>query len=149
MIDQKGAILTQLSEFWFILLQLKLPELKTHYISMGLPSTMEGRVPTDVAATLDLQHRSMVVQRLKPLPIESIVRGYITGSAWKSYQQNGTICGTTLPTGLEESEKLHRPLWTPSTKAELGQNDENISPDEGILTDHLCSTYFHGRLARD
>lgn len=73
----------------------------------------------------------MVVRRLKILPIESIVRGYITGSAWNSYQKDGTVCGIKLPTGLRESEELHRPLWTPSTKAELGKTDENISPEKG------------------
>ena len=73
----------------------------------------------------------MVVKRLKVFPIESIVRGYITGSAWISYQNDGTVCGIKLPTGLKESEKLERPLWTPSTKADLGSKDENISPEEG------------------
>lgn len=73
----------------------------------------------------------MVVRRLKVLPIESIVRGYITGSAWSSYQKDGTVCGIKLPAGLQESERLQKPLWTPSTKAEVGQSDENISPEEG------------------
>ena len=73
----------------------------------------------------------MVVKRLKVFPIESIVRGYITGSAWNSYQNDGTVCGIKLPAGLKESEKLERPLWTPSTKADLGSKDENISPEEG------------------
>ena len=73
----------------------------------------------------------MAVKRLKVFPIESIVRGYITGSAWISYQNDGTVCGITLPAGLKESEKLQRPLWTPSTKADLGSKDENISPEEG------------------
>lgn len=73
----------------------------------------------------------MVVKRLKVFPIESIVRGYITGSAWISYQHDGTVCGIRLPAGLKESEKLERPLWTPSTKADLGSKDENISPEEG------------------
>jgi len=74
----------------------------------------------------------MVVRRLKVLPIESIVRGYITGSAWSSYQKDGTVCGIRFPAGLRESEKLEKPLWTPSTKAEARQNDENISPEEGM-----------------
>ena len=73
----------------------------------------------------------MVVKRLKVFPIESIVRGYITGSAWSSYQRDGTVCGRLLPVGLQESERLQQPLWTPSTKAELGEKDENISPAEG------------------
>ena len=73
----------------------------------------------------------MVVKSLKVFPIESIVRGYITGSAWSSYQRNGTVCGIALPAGLQESERLQQPLWTPSTKAEVGGKDENISPAEG------------------
>lgn len=73
----------------------------------------------------------MVIQRLKVFPIESIVRGYLTGSAWSSYKMNGTVCGNTLPAGLRESERLPQPLWTPSTKAEPGEKDENISPAEG------------------
>lgn len=72
----------------------------------------------------------MVVKRLKVLPIESIVRGYITGSAWSSYQKDGTVCGIALPAGLQESERLQQPLWTPSTKAEIGGKDENISRAE-------------------
>ena len=78
-----------------------------------------------------LQRRAMVVKRLKVFPIESIVRGYLTGSAWSSYQRNGTVCGKALPAGLQESERLPQPLWTPSTKAEVGEKDENISPAEG------------------
>ena len=84
-----------------------------------------------MATKLQLQQRSMVVKRVKVFPIESIVRGYIAGSAWKSYQEDGTVCGVKLPIGLRESEKLPQPLWTPSTKAELGGKDENISPAEG------------------
>ena len=90
-----------------------------------------------------LQRRSMVVKRLKVLPIESIVRGYLTGSAWSSYQKNGTVCGVSLPTGLQESEKLPQPLWTPSTKAEPGEKDENISPAEGRLTPKLEHGNFY------
>ena len=74
----------------------------------------------------------MVVRRLKVLPIESIVRGYISGSAWSSYRNDGTVCGIKLPGGLRESEKLETPLWTPSTKASAGERDENISPEEGM-----------------
>lgn len=73
----------------------------------------------------------MIVQRLKVFPIESIVRGYITGSAWASYKKDGTMHGITLPEGLQESQKFDKPLWTPSTKAEQGAKDENISPEEG------------------
>ncbi|CAF9924150.1 Bifunctional purine biosynthetic protein ade1 [Imshaugia aleurites] len=127
-IEQKGAILTQLSQFWFKLLQSKIPALRTHYISMNIPQALQERLPAEVNS--QLQRRSMVVQRLKVFPIESIVRGYITGSAWSSYQKNGTVCDNALPTGLRESERLPQPLWTPSTKAEAGGKDENISPSE-------------------
>lgn len=128
-IDQKGAILTQLSEFWFNLLQSRIPGLRTHFISLGIPPTLQERLSPDLAK--QLKWRSMVVKRLKVFPIESIVRGYIAGSAWISYQNDGTVCEIKLPAGLKESEKLERPLWTPSTKADLGSKDENISPEEG------------------
>lgn len=72
----------------------------------------------------------MLVRRLKIFPIESIVRGYITGSGWAEYKRTGTVHGIEMPTGLEESQKLEKPLWTPSTKAELGDKDENISPEQ-------------------
>lgn len=137
-IDQKGAILTQISEFWFILLQSMIPELQTHYVSMGLPPALQQRVPPEMGS--QLQRRSMVVKRLKVFPIESIVRGYITGSAWNSYQKDGTVCGIKLDQNLKESEELPKPLWTPSTKAELGGKDENISPAEGPC---LCSLRSH------
>lgn len=86
-----------------------------------------------MATRVQLQQRSMVVKRLKVFPIESIVRGYITGSAWNSYQEDGTICGIQLPVGLRESQQLEPPLWTPSTKVELGGKDENISQAAGGL----------------
>ncbi|MCJ1276082.1 Bifunctional purine biosynthetic protein ade1 [Puttea exsequens] len=127
-VDQKGVILTQISKFWFDFLQSKISGLHTHYLSLGLPPDVQGRVPPAIASRL--QSRSMVVKRLKVFPIESIVRGYITGSAWNSYQTDGTVCGITLPLGLQESEMLPQPLWTPSTKAEMGGKDENISPAE-------------------
>ena len=73
----------------------------------------------------------MVVKKLEVLPIESIVRGYITGSAWSAYQKGGSVCGIALPSDLKESQKFEQPLWTPSTKAEAGGKDENISPQEG------------------
>ena len=81
----------------------------------------------------------MVVRRFEVLKIESIVRGYITGSAWSSYQKDGTVCGIKLPNGLRESERLEKPLWTPSTKAAAGEKDENISPAEGM---YLCMKLF-------
>lgn len=100
---------------------------------MGVPPAVEDLLPPHLACQLQLHQRSMVVKRVKVFPIESIVRGYITGSAWSSYQKDGTVCGIQLPIGLQESEKLQQPLWTPSTKAQIGGKDENISPAEGTL----------------
>jgi len=124
--------LTTLSEFWFTLLTTRIPDLQTHYLSLGVPQSLQEKLPSSVAA--QLQRSSMVVRRLKVLPIESIVRGYITGSAWSSYQKDGTVGGIELPKGLRESEKLEKPLWTPSTKAAAGEKDENISPKEGTYS---------------
>lgn len=130
-VDDKGAILTQLSEFWFKLLTSKIPNLQTHFVSSGAPTELQDKnIPVELMA--HLSKRSMVVKQLKVIPIESIVRGYVTGSAWTSYKRNGTICDIALPKGLEESQKLDQPLWTPSTKAAVGGVDENISPKEGM-----------------
>ena len=135
-IDHKGPVLTSLSEFWFNLLtsneEYKIPSLKTHYVSCELPSKLKELLPAHLVS--QLSGRSMVVRRLKVLPIESIVRGYISGSAWASYKVKGTVCGIQMPLGLQESQKLQRPLWTPSTKAEVGGVDENISPAKGKVS---------------
>ena len=132
-IDHKGSILTSLSEFWFDLLtsneRYGIQSLRTHFVSGELPSKLQSLLPASLLS--QLVGRSMVVHRLKVLPIESIVRGYITGSAWASYKVDGTVCGIQMPLNLQESQKLLRPLWTPSTKAELGGVDENISPAKG------------------
>lgn len=127
-IDGKGTILTQLSAFWFELFETTLPSVRTHYIHKGLPPAIEARLPPDLAE--QVRPRSMTVRRLKVFPLESIVRGYITGSAWASYCKDGTVHGVKLPAGLRESDKLDPPMWTPSTKAELGEKDENISKAE-------------------
>ena len=131
-IDQKGAILTNLSEFWFTLLSNMIPDLRTHFVSLELPSKLQHTLPPNLVS--QLRGRSMVVRRLTVLPIESIVRGYITGSAWASYQKHGTVCEIPMPPHLRESQKLERPLWTPSTKAAVGGTDENISPERGKIT---------------
>ena len=134
-IDQKGAILTKLSEFWFDLLtsnkEYRIPDLKTHLVSLDLPLDLRQTLPPNLIS--QLCGRCMVVKRLKVLPIESIVRGYITGSAWTSYKNSGTVCGIQMPLGLRESQKLEQPLWTPSTKAGFGAVDENISPETGKI----------------
>jgi len=122
-VPDKGKILTQLSRFWFERLQDRCPH---HLVTTDL-----DRMPASVQAYRgQLAGRSMLVRRLRILPVEAIVRGYITGSGWKEYRERGTVCGIDLPPGLQESERLPQPLYTPSTKAEQGAHDENIHPDQ-------------------
>ncbi|KAF2625959.1 phosphoribosylaminoimidazole-succinocarboxamide synthase [Macroventuria anomochaeta] len=121
-IPGKGALLTAMSIYWFNYLPQHVPGLKTHYISNTLPSP--------ISTLTTFQDRSMQVRRLRIIPIESIVRGYITGSGWSEYKKSGTVNGIRLPEGLIEGQKLPQALWTPSTKAELGDKDENISPEK-------------------
>jgi phosphoribosylaminoimidazole-succinocarboxamide synthase len=111
-----------MSIYWFNYLPTKVSGLKTHFISNDLPPT--------ISSQSELKDRSMQVRRLRILPIESIVRGYITGSGWSEYTKSGTVNGIKLPTGLIEGQKLPEPLWTPSTKAEVGGKDENINPEK-------------------
>jgi phosphoribosylaminoimidazole-succinocarboxamide synthase len=103
--------------------------LKTHFLTLDLP---EKIAKSDFAPTF--QGRSMQVRRLKVVPIESIVRGYLTGSAWSEYKKHGTVHGMKIAEDLRESEQMPKPLWTPSTKAEQGEHDENISPEQGEAT---------------
>ncbi len=118
----KGEILTSLSNFWFAKLG--------HVISNHL----SGIKPEDVVKTeadrAQVAGRAFVVRRLKPLPVEAIVRGYLVGSGWKDYKKTGTVCGIKLPAGLQEAQRLPQPLFTPSTKAAVGEHDENISFEE-------------------
>jgi phosphoribosylaminoimidazole-succinocarboxamide synthase len=125
-VPDKGALLTTLSAYWFSVLPAKIPSLQTHFITLDLPEKIEK---SDVAPKF--RGRSMQIRRLKVFPIESIVRGYITGGAWTEYKKNGTVHGIKMPEGLRESQKLDTPIWTPSTKAEQGEHDENISPEQG------------------
>jgi phosphoribosylaminoimidazole-succinocarboxamide synthase len=121
-IPGKGNVLTALSNFWF--------ERTGHMVANHLSGrTLEDVVP-DPAERAPLEGRSMVVRRLEPLPIEAIVRGYIVGSGWKDYQSAGEVCGIPLPEGLRQADKLEAPLFTPSSKAEMGDHDENISFEE-------------------
>ncbi|KAF1913590.1 phosphoribosylaminoimidazole-succinocarboxamide synthase-like protein [Ampelomyces quisqualis] len=120
-IPGKGALLTSMSKFWFTYLPTIIPSLQTHYLTSSLPAPLTPAPP-------HLSPRAMQVRRLRIIPIESIVRGYITGSAWAEYTARGTIHDIALPTGLVQGQKLPVPLWTPSTKAECGRKDENISP---------------------
>ncbi|KAF2405180.1 phosphoribosyl-aminoimidazole-succinocarboxamide synthase [Trichodelitschia bisporula] len=124
-IPDKGGLLTQLSAHWFSVLSQKVPSLRTHFLTLDLP---EKLAQSDLAPVF--QGRSMQVRRLKVLPLESIVRGYITGSAWSEYKKSGTVHGIKMPEGLRESQELETPIWTPSTKAEVGDHDENISPQK-------------------
>ncbi|EME38911.1 hypothetical protein DOTSEDRAFT_75577 [Dothistroma septosporum NZE10] len=126
-VPSKGILLTQLSTHWFNLLQSKIPGLKIHLISTRLPASLSS-LPQDVRA--QLEGRSMVVRRTPVVPLESIIRGYITGSAWSEYKKSGTVHGMKMPEGLRESEKFPEPVWTPSTKAEQGEHDENISKEK-------------------
>jgi phosphoribosylaminoimidazole-succinocarboxamide synthase len=103
-----------------------MPSLKTHFLSADLPSN----IPSEARSQLD--KRSMQVRRYQIVPLESIVRGYITGSAWSEYKKHGTVHGMPMPEGLQESQKLEKPIWTPSTKAEQGDHDENISRDKAV-----------------
>ena len=116
----KGEVLTRLSEFWF---SLTAEIIGNHFITQDICSHYDSlKEHIDV-----LEGRSMVVKKAKPLPVECIVRGYITGSGWGEYKKNGTVCGIELKKGLVESEKLEKPIFTPSTKAEQGEHDENIN----------------------
>ena len=115
----KGKVLTAMSNFWFRKLGHIIPNHLTEFSPESIVSTEE------LGQVLD---RAFVVKRLKPLPIEAIVRGYVVGSGWKDYQKTGAICGITLPTGLQQASKLpDGAIFTPSTKADMGAHDENIS----------------------
>ena len=122
-ISKKGTVLTQMSKFWFDMTSDILPN---HMISTDVKD-----MPAEFQKP-EFDGNSMMVRKLTMLPIECIVRGYITGSGWASYQKNGTVCGITLPEGLKESDKLPEPIYTPSTKAEIGDHDENISFERSI-----------------
>ena len=121
-IPDKGRVLTQLSLFWFTLLSDIVPN---HVVSA------DHFPPALADYAVALKGRSMLVRRTKPLPIECVVRGYISGSGWKDYQRTGGICGIPLPGGLQESDRLPEPIFTPSTKATTG-HDENITFEETI-----------------
>jgi phosphoribosylaminoimidazole-succinocarboxamide synthase len=117
-IPAKGTVLTQLANFWF------------DRLAHILPNQLTGIDPESVVAAGEREQvrgRGLVVKRLKPLPIEAVVRGYLIGSGWKDYQQTGAVCGIALPAGLQLAAKLPEAIFTPATKAEQGEHDENIS----------------------
>lgn len=124
-IPDKGYVLTQISVFWFRQMEDIIPN---HIISTDVKD-----FPAECQQYAEiLGGRSMLVKKASPLPVECIVRGYISGSGWKDYKSTGAICGIKLPAGLVESDKLEEPIFTPSTKAELGEHDENISFDRCV-----------------
>lgn len=123
-IPGKGVILTQISNAWFA----RTEGVIRNHLLPDQAGEMARRGITD----LDLQRRSMVVRRLKTVPVECVVRGYIAGSGWSSYQQTGEICGVPLPPGLQQAQRLPEPIFTPTSKAAVGDHDEPITEAEGI-----------------
>jgi len=124
-IPDKGVVLTQISLFWFDIMK---PLIGNHVITAEASRFPESCRPY----AADLQGRSILVQKARPLPVECVVRGYITGSGWKSYRKDGTVCGIRLPDELVESDRLPMPIFTPSTKEEMGKHDINIDFDEMV-----------------
>ena len=124
-IPGKGEILTRMARFWFGLLHDVVPN---HLLEIDPESVVAANECEQVRG------RAMVVKRLKPLPVEAVVRGYLAGSGWKDYQATGAVCGIALPPGLKLASKLPQPIFTPATKAELGEHDENISFDQMAAT---------------
>ncbi|MEH0167169.1 phosphoribosylaminoimidazolesuccinocarboxamide synthase [Roseateles microcysteis] len=122
-IPGKGALLTEMALFWFDKLE-------------GIvPNHLTGDDPLSVVSEAEksqVQGRAMLVKRLKPLPIEAVVRGYLAGSGWAEYKSNGRVCGVELPAGLQNASKLPQPIFTPATKAEMGDHDENIDFDRCV-----------------
>ncbi len=119
----KGELLTQISNFWFDKSSDLIPN---HLTDLDL------RDYVTEAEFAQLEKRSVIVKKLRPLPVEAIVRGYIIGSGWKDYQQSGAICGIELPAGLQQAEKLPQPIYTPSSKAEVGDHDINIRFEDSV-----------------
>ena len=117
-IPEKGRILTRLSNFWFA----RMEEVIVNHLA-GIP--LEKVLP-DPEEREQVSGRAVVVKRLQPLPVEAIVRGFLIGSGWRDYQRDGAICGIPLPPGLQQAQQLPEPIFTPSTKAEIGNHDENI-----------------------
>ena len=131
-IPDKGKVLTQMSKFWF------------DYTKDIVPNHMISIDPADMPEFFrapEYAGKSTLCRKLSMIPIAGIVRGYITGSGWESYKENGTVCGITLPAGLKECEKLPEPIFTPSTKAEIGIHDENINFDQCV---EVCEKAFPG-----
>ncbi|TXI19052.1 MAG: phosphoribosylaminoimidazolesuccinocarboxamide synthase [Roseateles sp.] len=123
-IPGKGALLTRMALFWFDKLDGIVPNHLTGQDPLSAVSSEAERE--------QIRDRAMLVKRLKPLPVEAVVRGYLAGSGWAEYQKNGSVCGVALPAGLRNADKLPAPIFTPATKAEMGDHDENISFDKMV-----------------
>ena len=124
-VTNKGVVLTKMSKFWFDFTKDIVPN---HMISTDVKDMPE------FFQQPEFEGHTMLCRKLEMLPVECIVRGYITGSGWESYQKNGTVCGIKLPEGLQESDKLPEPIYTPSTKAEIGDHDEHVSFEDTVET---------------
>jgi phosphoribosylaminoimidazole-succinocarboxamide synthase len=126
-IPGKGELLTKLSLFWYD---------KLGPNGLGIcPIHLTGDAPESVVSAAEVPQvtgRSMLVQRLKPIPVEAVVRGYLAGSGWKEYQDNQAVCGVKLPAGLQNASKLPEPIYTPAAKAEMGEHDENITFEQTV-----------------
>ena len=122
-VEKKGTVLTQMSKFWF--------DYTKDIVSNHMISTDTADMP-EFFRKPEFTGNSMLCKKLTMLPVECIVRGYITGSGWNSYKENGTVCGIKLPEGLKECDKLPEPIYTPSTKAEIGDHDENIDFERSV-----------------
>lgn len=140
-IPRKGQVLTAMANFWF------------EKLGQVVPNQLTGIAPEDVVAADERDQvtgRALVVKRLAPLPIEAVVRGYVIGSGWKDYQATGAICGIELPAGLTQAAKLPEPIFTPASKADVGDHDENISfaqaqeRTQTVLADQLAGTGKQG-----
>ncbi|MDO8903809.1 phosphoribosylaminoimidazolesuccinocarboxamide synthase [Hydrogenophaga sp.] len=126
-IPGKGQLLTQLSLFWF-------DKLGPHGLNI-CPIHLTGESPESVVTPAEVPQvvgRSMLVQRLKPIPVEAVVRGYLAGSGWKEYQESQSVCGVPLPEGLQNASKLPEPIYTPAAKAAMGEHDENITFEQTV-----------------
>ena len=130
----KGAVLTALSNFWFARLR---GVIRNHLSTLRLSDVLP-----DAAERASVEGRAIIVEKLRPLAVEAIVRGYIIGSGWKDYQRTGQVCGIPLPAGLQQAQQLPQPIFTPSTKAEMGDHDENID------FEHTCTLLGRARAAQ-
>ncbi len=133
-IPGKGAVLTAVSNFWFERTRDLIPN---HLSDLALEAVLP-----DAAERAQVEGRAVVVRRLDPLPVEAIVRGYLVGSGWKDYQRSQSVCGIPLPAGLRQADKLPEPLFTPSTKAELGNHDELTSRDALIASGQISAEHY-------